>query len=60
METTVYNFHDDNNEFAGKLQLRGGDDAEKAKWIDLTPELDLFASHADFLYKIARDFNASI
>ena len=37
----------------GNLDLKGGDDAQKAKWMDLDGELDLFASHSDFLRSIA-------
>jgi ADP-ribose pyrophosphatase len=59
METIVCNFHDDTSEIVGKFQLKGGDDADKATWMDLTASLDLFASHADFLRSVAYSHGAS-
>ena len=42
------------------LQLKGGDDAEKAQWQDLSGKMDLFASHADFLRSVAESLHASL
>ena len=49
METLACNFHDDSSEIVCHFKLEGGDDAENAKWIDLSSKLSLFASHKDFL-----------
>ena len=53
METIACNFHDYSGEFMNCLVLKGGDDADQAQWMDLSSELKLFASHIDFLEKVA-------
>ncbi|CAF4326478.1 unnamed protein product, partial [Rotaria sp. Silwood2] len=53
METTAYNFHDEDNENLALINVQAGDDATHAFWHDLDPELPLFASHADFLRRVA-------
>ena len=60
METLACNFHDENSEIIGFFELKGGDDAESAKWIDLSSELMLFASHKDFLHNVAVMHNSSL
>ncbi len=35
------------------LQLIIGDDAKKVRWMDLSAELQLYASHSDFLKRVA-------
>jgi len=54
----VYNFHDEYNEHLGLLDVRAGDDANVAFWQDLDSQLPLFASHADFLRRVAASHNA--
>lgn len=58
METIACNFHDESGDLVGSLPLEGGDDAEKAVWMDLDSNLKLFASHVDFLQKVAVLHNA--
>ncbi|XP_041979420.1 ADP-ribose pyrophosphatase, mitochondrial-like isoform X2 [Aricia agestis] len=49
METTAYNYHDETGSVVGSLQLKAGDDAVGVKWVDITPELNLYASHKDMV-----------
>eukprot|EP00049_Salpingoeca_infusionum_P024536 m.16216 g.16216 ORF g.16216 m.16216 type:complete len:275 (-) comp6967_c0_seq1:411-1235(-) len=49
METSCYNFHDDKGDVFDKFKLAAGDDAASVKWETITPELDLYASHNDFI-----------
>lgn len=49
----AYNFHDENNEHLGLLEVHAGSDASCAFWHDLDSQLPLFASHADFLRQVA-------
>lgn len=58
METTVYNFHDEHDENLAFLRIRGGDDATYASWHDVDSEMPLYASHSNFLEKVARLRNA--
>jgi hypothetical protein len=44
----------------GRLVLEGGDDADKAQWMDLHGKVDLFASHSDFLHSVAESLHASL
>jgi len=53
METTAFNFHDDENVHLGLIDVRGGSDALRAFWHDLGSETPLYASHASFLKKVA-------
>ncbi len=58
METIACNFHDETGDLVGKLLLKGGDDANHSKWIDLNKNLRLFASHYDFLEQVVTIHNA--
>ncbi|CAF2972246.1 unnamed protein product [Rotaria sp. Silwood2] len=58
METTAYNFHDGNNEHLALINVHGGSDASSAFWHDLGGETPLFASHSDFLRRVAEIHNA--
>ena len=51
METVCVNFHDDGNLF-DKFKLHAGDDAVGVKWVDITPDIQLYASHSDFVHKV--------
>lgn len=54
METVAYNFHDNNSDgLLYKLNLHAGDDAQAVKWQDISHQLDLYASHRDFVQKVA-------
>jgi hypothetical protein len=54
METIVYNFHDENDEFVGGLKLKSGSDAKQVQWMDLSSSLQLFANHVDFLREVSK------
>lgn len=49
METVAYNFHDDCGTSVGKFPLQAGDDASKVQWMDISRNLNLYASHLDFI-----------
>jgi hypothetical protein len=49
----AFNFHDGSNEHLGTINVHGGDDAVCAFWHDLGSETPLYASHADFLRRVA-------
>ena len=53
METIACNFHDETGNLIGSFELKGGDDATHAQWIELNSNLKLFASHSDFLQQVA-------
>lgn len=59
METIACNFHDEQGDVVGSFKLEGGDDAENARWLDLSGKLKLFASHVDFLREVASIHNAN-
>lgn len=58
METIACNFHDETGDLIGCLELKGGDDANHATWMELSKNLKLFASHYDFLEHVATIHNA--
>ncbi|CAG9786785.1 unnamed protein product [Diatraea saccharalis] len=45
METVAYNFHDDSGATVGAITLNAGDDAVGVRWVDITPDIKLYASH---------------
>ncbi|XP_076331828.1 ADP-ribose pyrophosphatase, mitochondrial isoform X3 [Tachypleus tridentatus] len=53
METVVYNFHDETGDIVGKFPLQAGDDAAKVRWTDISQDLQLYASHSNFLCSVA-------
>lgn len=54
IETTAYNFHDDTGDIVGTLKLQAGDDAVGVRWVDVTPELNLYASHKDIVNAVLK------
>lgn len=54
METTVYLVYDQDGSTVGNFPLEGGDDAKDARWATVSSDLELYASHRDFL-KIAAE-----
>lgn len=58
METIAVNFHDDTGKLFSAIKLEAGDDAKKVKWMDIGSELKLYASHKDFIQKVAEKHNA--
>ncbi len=49
----AYNFHDGENEHLALINVHAGSDALSAFWHDLGSETPLYASHADFLKRVA-------
>ncbi|XP_046418873.1 ADP-ribose pyrophosphatase, mitochondrial [Neodiprion fabricii] len=58
IETVALNFHDENGSIVGKLELSAGDDAANVCWTDVNKELELYASHRDFIKRTAQMHNA--
>ena len=58
METIAYNFHDEKRVLDDKY-LKAGDDAKNVKWLEITSDLKLFASHKDFIKKVVDMHDAS-
>ncbi|XP_008554638.1 ADP-ribose pyrophosphatase, mitochondrial [Microplitis demolitor] len=58
IETSACNFHDENNTVVGNLPFEAGDDAANVKWIDIDKNLDLYASHIQFLELVSHKHNA--
>merc|ERR1719414_808929 len=54
METTAFLFHDETGDKVGRLKLQAGDDAKALKWIEVSDEISLYASHKEFIEKSAR------
>lgn len=48
IETEVRHFHL-KADLAAKLPLKAGDDAANVKWVDITPDMELYASHKDWV-----------
>lgn len=53
METVACNFHDDTGDGVGRFTLHAGDDAVGVKWTDIHGRLKLYASHAEFIQRVA-------
>ncbi|NXR15988.1 NUDT9 protein, partial [Semnornis frantzii] len=49
METEAVNYHDETGETMDNLPLEAGDDAGMVKWVDISEELKLYASHSYFI-----------
>ena len=58
METVAVNFHDDDGTTVGKIPLHAGDDATAVQWLSIDKQLNLYASHADFIEETCRKRNA--
>ncbi|KAK0167120.1 hypothetical protein PV327_004559 [Microctonus hyperodae] len=58
METCAMNFHDEDNNTVGSLNLEAGDDAVDVRWIDIKHDLNLYASHLQFIELVALKHNA--
>ncbi|KAH9525249.1 ADP-ribose pyrophosphatase, mitochondrial [Bulinus truncatus] len=58
METVAMNFHDENGSGVAKFSLNAGSDAVGVQWLDISKDLKLYASHADFIKKTAEHLGA--
>lgn len=54
MESVANSFHDDTGTTVGALSLNAGDDAVGVQWVDITPELKLYASHKEMVNEVYR------
>ncbi|KAJ8959734.1 hypothetical protein NQ314_006158 [Rhamnusium bicolor] len=58
METVAVNFHDEDGKSVGKFYLKAGDDAQNVRWTDIDKNLDLYASHSNFIQLVAEKLHA--
>uniref|UniRef100_A0ABI7YQU1 Nudix hydrolase domain-containing protein n=2 Tax=Felinae TaxID=338152 RepID=A0ABI7YQU1_FELCA len=58
METEAVNYHDETGEIMDNLTLEAGDDAGKVKWVDISDQLQLYASHSQFIKLVAEKRDA--
>ncbi|XP_034527440.1 ADP-ribose pyrophosphatase, mitochondrial isoform X3 [Ailuropoda melanoleuca] len=58
METEAVNYHDETGEIMDNLTLEAGDDAGKVKWVDISDQLQLYASHSHFIKLVAEKRDA--
>uniref|UniRef100_A0A0B6YT90 Nudix hydrolase domain-containing protein n=2 Tax=Arion vulgaris TaxID=1028688 RepID=A0A0B6YT90_9EUPU len=59
METVAMNFHDNDGAGVAQFKLTAGDDAISVQWMDMHSKISLYASHKEFLRKVAKHLNAS-
>ncbi|VDD80216.1 unnamed protein product [Mesocestoides corti] len=59
METVAVNFHDDTGTGLAMFKLTAGDDAAAVRWVDVDPNIQLYASHRHFIGLTAKLHNAS-
>jgi len=59
METIVYNFHDEDDKVFGSFKLAAGDDAGQVTWMTINKNLELYASHRDFIELVVKKHNAN-
>lgn len=52
IETTAFNFHDDDGKIFNRVKLEAGDDATGVRWIDINKDVVLYASHSYFVKKV--------
>lgn len=58
METTAFNFHDENGTNVEHFRFKAGDDAKNLKWIDINGNLNLYASHKEIVQIAVDQLNA--
>ena len=58
METVVMHFHDESGEKVGKFPLQAGDDAAAICWMELSADINLYASHRDFVQTVVHKLGA--
>ena len=58
METVAFLFHDETGDTIGKFDLKAGDDAKALKWADISQDLELYASHSDFVREAIQELGA--
>lgn len=58
METVAVNFHDEEGDAAGKFQLNAGDDAANVRWTTIGRNIQLYASHKQFIHAVSQYLQA--
>lgn len=58
METKAVNYHDDTGAVMDNIPLEAGDDAGKVKWVAISKECQLYASHSNFIQLVAAKLDA--
>merc|ERR1712059_89961 len=58
METVAFNFHDSTGQEVGRFPLRAGDDAAAIQWMELNNEVELYASHTNFVEIVVQRLGA--
>uniref|UniRef100_H2ZBV6 Nudix hydrolase domain-containing protein n=1 Tax=Ciona savignyi TaxID=51511 RepID=H2ZBV6_CIOSA len=58
IETSVFNFHDDNGSTFDRIKLHPGEETSGVQWKRIDQSINLFASHFQFLEKVAKMHNA--
>ncbi|XP_074108972.1 ADP-ribose pyrophosphatase, mitochondrial [Cotesia typhae] len=58
LETSASNFHDEDSSIVGNIPFEAGDDAANVRWIDMDKDLDLYASHSQFIELVSQKHNA--
>jgi len=58
METVAFNFHDSTGLEVGRFPLKAGDDAAAIQWMGVDSNLDLYASHKNFVKIVVDNLDA--
>ncbi len=58
METVVQSFHDGGNKVFKNFDLKAGDDASNVQWMEINSDIQLYATHKEFIEKVAKKLNA--
>lgn len=58
METVVLHFHDESGDQVGQFPLHAGDDAAAICWMELSAEIQLYASHRSFVETVVQKLGA--
>lgn len=58
METVAVNFHDTDGTTVGRIPLHAGDDAAAVQWLTIDRQLNLYASHIDFIERTCKKHDA--
>ena len=59
IETTAFNYHDDDGSLTGSLALRAGEGATGVAWREISSRQQLYGVHLALLYKVAEMHNAA-
>uniref|UniRef100_A0A2A4IXN3 Nudix hydrolase domain-containing protein n=2 Tax=Heliothis virescens TaxID=7102 RepID=A0A2A4IXN3_HELVI len=59
MESVAYSFHDNSGSTVGVLTLHAGDDAVGVQWVDITPDMTLYASHKQVVMEVFNKYLSS-